>query len=240
MRGVLHWPTPIPYAGIMTKLPSTCGAAIDELIDASPMSNSDYRESVRSLCVAPGEQCDLLDGIGADAGPWMKVLLSEALECIDNVQAQLQAESHHSMSLGKAYCRCLQKVQELEAELEFRTTNGYEHSESHFAESEKRRDALLRVASSAASEVRAISQDRLRIEVCHGGEWGCDIRITPDALPETGNALITIEPAQDGSLSVTGRYLSNDRGVCGRLGTQLIQRIFSSLDMTQLLASEHD
>lgn len=219
----------------MTKPPPTI-ASHGELVEPSPLSDPYYRERLRTLCLEPPEQCELFDVRGQYANQWMRVCLSESLEYIEHVLTDLQVECHHSMSLGEAYGRSLERVRALEAELVPETTDHfYEHLQSHFELREWARDGLMRAASSAVISEFADLTDRMEIAVQHGGEWGCEIWIGAKASSPPAGVLITLDPAGEDLLTVTCRSIGDDIAGCLHLSGQLLRRIFSSLDVTSIL-----
>lgn len=226
----------------MTKLEPTQQRSQETKILSDPLSDPEFWEALRRALAESADQGDLFDPVEQFSKRRLHEALLESLDYIERLLDELQLEDHQSMSLGRAYARSQQEVNQLRSVHQRMMQNGAgQINRSHFTKHELWRDEVLRLTRQsiniARSEAPALFE-HLEVSADHGGEWGCHIRISP-ALQASGGALITIEPAHDGSFSVACRYLSDDRGVCVKFGMQLVQRIFSSLDVTPVLASEH-
>lgn len=200
------------------------------------MADPYYREQIRALCLEPSEQFELFHVRGLNANLSTQKVLTEALDYIEQVLAQVQVECHHSLSLGEAYGRSRERVRALEAGLALGTTDHlYEHRQSHFAPRERGRDALMQAASAAAKYELADLTDQMEIAVEHSGEWGCDIWISAKASSARTGVVITLDAAGEDLLTVTCRSIGDDIAGCLHLSGQLLRRILSSLDVTSIL-----
>ncbi len=220
----------------MTNAPPTISLA-RELVESSPLADPSYRERIRALRLDLPEQFDLFDVRRPITTLSKQQLLNDALDYIEHVLAQLQVECRHSMSLGEAYGRSLEKVRALEAEIDSRTPDYIEEQwQSHFAHRERARDALLRAAHSAAKHDIA-SSNQMEIAIGHSGEWGCGIWIGRKTFVPRAGVLITLDSAGQQSLSVTCSSFGDEGAGCLHLGGELLRRIILSLDMTFILAN---